>query len=337
MAGRCEILLGMVYLITGIAGFIGSSLAHTLLERGETVRGIDNFSTGRRENLADIAGRIDVRELDLSKPSDALREACRGVDYILHQAALPSVPRSVKDPESSNRANVNGTLNLLIAAKTAYEQDRRLKRIVYAGSSSAYGDTPTLPKSEGMLPNPISPYAVAKLAGELYMQSFYRCYGLETVTLRYFNVFGPRQDPTSQYSGVMSKFITAMLRGEQPTIYGDGTQSRDFTFIENVVSANLLACQVPAEKVASKVFNIACGDRVDLNQTFAALKKIIGYKGEAAYDAPRAGDIKHSLADISRARQALGFKVLVGFEEGLRRTVDWYRQPVSSQQLAVSR
>ena len=337
MAGRCEILLGMVYLITGIAGFIGSSLAHTLLERGETVRGIDNFSTGRRENLADIAGRIDVRELDLSQPSDALHDACRGVDYILHQAALPSVPRSVKDPESSNRANVNGTLNLLIAAKTAYEQDRRLKRIVYAGSSSAYGDTPTLPKSEEMLPNPISPYAVAKLAGELYMQSFYRCYGLETVTLRYFNVFGPRQDPTSQYSGVMSKFITAMLRGEQPTIYGDGAQSRDFTFIENVVSANLLACQAPAEKVAGKVFNIACGDRVDLNQTFAALKKIIGYKGEAAYDAPRAGDIKHSLADISRAKQALGFKVLVGFEEGLRRTVEWYREQVSSQQLAVSR
>ena len=337
MAGRCEILLDMVYLITGIAGFIGSSLAHALLERGETVRGIDNFSTGRRENLADIAGRVDVRELDLSQPSDALHDACRGVDYILHQAALPSVPRSVKDPESSNRANVNGTLNLLIAAKTAYEQDRRLKRIVYAGSSSAYGDTPTLPKSEEMLPNPISPYAVAKLAGELYMQSFYRCYGLETVTLRYFNVFGPRQDPTSQYSGVMSKFITAMLRGEQPTIYGDGTQSRDFTFIENVVSANLLACQAPAEKVAGKVFNIACGDRVDLNQTFAALKKIIGYKGEAAYDAPRAGDIKHSLADITRAKQALGFKVLVGFEEGLRRTVEWYREQVSSQQLAVSR
>jgi len=327
----------MVYLITGIAGFIGSSLAHTLLERGETVRGIDNFSTGRRENLADIAGQIDVRELDLSQQSDALHDACRGVDYILHQAALPSVPRSVKDPESSNRANVNGTLNLLIAAKTAYEQDHRLKRVVYAGSSSAYGDTPTLPKSEEMLPNPISPYAVAKLAGELYMQSFYRCYGLETVTLRYFNVFGPRQDPTSQYSGVMSKFITVMLRGEQPTIYGDGTQSRDFTFIENVVSANLLACQAPAEKVAGKVFNIACGDRVDLNQTFAALKKIIGYKGEAAYDAPRAGDIKHSLADVSQAKQALGFKVLVGFEEGLRRTVEWYREQVSSQQLAVSR
>ena len=327
----------MVYLITGIAGFIGSSLAHALLERGETVRGIDNFSTGRRENLADIAGRVDVRELDLSQPSDALHDACRGVDYILHQAALPSVPRSVKDPEGSNRANVNGTLNLLIAAKAAYVQDRRLKRIVYAGSSSAYGDTPTLPKSEEMLPNPISPYAVAKLAGELYMQSFYRCYGLETVTLRYFNVFGPRQDPTSQYSGVMSKFITAMLRGEQPTIYGDGTQSRDFTFIENVVSANLLACQAPAEKVAGRVFNIACGDRVDLNQTFAALKKIIGYKGEAAYDAPRAGDIKHSLADITRAKQALGCKVLVGFEEGLWRTVEWYREQVSSKQLAVSR
>jgi len=202
----------MVYLVTGIAGFIGSSLAHTLLERGESVRGIDNFSTGRRENLAGFESRVDLRELDLSEPSDALDSACAGVDYILHEAALPSVPRSVADPLSSNNSNVNGTLNLLLAAKQARERDGRLKRIIYAASSSAYGDTPTLPKREDMAPSPISPYAVAKLTGELYMQSFYRCYGMETVSLRYFNVFGPRQDPSSQYSGVISKFITAMLK-----------------------------------------------------------------------------------------------------------------------------
>jgi UDP-N-acetylglucosamine/UDP-N-acetyl-alpha-D-glucosaminouronate 4-epimerase len=317
-----------LYLVTGIAGFIGSSLAHALLERGEQVRGIDNFSTGRRANLATIASRIDLREFDLSYGGDyaALTDACKNVDYILHQAALPSVPRSVADPLSSNQANVNGTLNLLVAAKQVWERDHRLKRIVYAASSSAYGDTPTLPKREDMLPNPISPYAVAKLTGELYMQSFYRCYGMETVSLRYFNVFGPRQDPGSQYSGVISKFITSMLRGEPPIIYGDGEQSRDFSYIENVVSANLLASTAPAERAAGGVFNIACGERIDLNQAFAAIKKLTGYAGDVRHDPPRPGDIKHSLADISRAEKLLGYKAAVGFEEGLRRTIAWYKE-----------
>ena len=323
----------MVYLVTGIAGFIGSSLAHTLVERGETVRGIDNFSTGRRENLADISSSIDLLEVDLSENSPALEAACQGVDYILHQAALPSVPRSVADPLSSNNSNVNGTLNLLLAAKKAHEGDRRLKRIVYAASSSAYGDTPTLPKREDMNPSPISPYAVAKLTGELYMQSFYRCYGLETVSLRYFNVFGPRQDPSSQYSGVISKFITAMLRGEAPVIYGDGKQSRDFTYIDNVVSANLLGCSAPAAQVAGKMFNLACGEQITLNQTFETIKKVTGYSGSVKYDKARAGDILHSLADISAAQKHLGFKILVTFEEGLRRTVEWYRVTQASQQV----
>ncbi|HLQ51526.1 MAG TPA: SDR family oxidoreductase [Terriglobales bacterium] len=314
------------YLITGIAGFIGSSLAHALVERGDEVRGIDNFSTGKRENLAGIEKRVDLRVLDLKTPSAALNAACNGVDYIFHQAALPSVPRSVLDPISSNESNIDGTLHLLVAAREALQRDGRLKRIVYAASSSAYGDTPTLPKHEAMLPLPISPYAVTKLAGELYMQSFHRVYGLPTVALRYFNVFGPRQDPTSQYSGVMAKFIRAMLRDEQPTIYGDGEQSRDFTCIEDVVSANLLACSAPAEKVAGRVFNIACGRRITLNQTFQALKKIIGYTGEAAYGPERAGDIKHSLADISLAQELLGYQPQVPFEEGLKRTVEWYRQ-----------
>jgi len=326
----------MVYLISGIAGFIGSSLAHALIERGESVRGVDNFSTGHRANLADISSRIDLRELDLSENSPALEAACDGVDYILHQAALPSVPRSVADPLSSNNSNVNGTLNLLLAAKKAKEQHGRLKRIVYAASSSAYGDTPTLPKREDMNPSPISPYAVAKLTGELYLQSFFRCYGIETVSLRYFNVFGPRQDPSSQYSGVISKFITAMLRGEAPVIYGDGKQSRDFTYIDNVVSANLLACTAPASAVAGKMFNLACGEQVTLNQTFETIKKITGYKGTVKYEKPRSGDIMHSLADISAAQKCLGFKILVNFEEGLRRTVEWYREAEKHEARASS-
>ncbi|HTD21520.1 MAG TPA: SDR family oxidoreductase [Terriglobales bacterium] len=315
-----------LYLITGVAGFIGSSLAHALVQRGEQVRGIDNFSTGKRANLNGIEGRIDVHELDLREPSPALKAACSGVDYILHQAALPSVPRSVLDPISSNQSNIDGTLHLLVAAREAAQSDGRLKRIVYAASSSAYGDTPTLPKHEAMLPLPISPYAVTKLTGELYMQSFHRVYGLPTVSLRYFNVFGPRQDPTSQYSGVMAKFITAMLRGEQPTIHGDGKQSRDFTSIADVVSANLLACAAPAEQVAGRVFNIACGQRTTLNQTFQTLKNIIGFTGDVIYGPERTGDIKHSLADISLAQKLLGYQPRVSFEEGLRRTVDWYRQ-----------
>jgi UDP-glucose 4-epimerase len=308
------------YLITGIAGFIGSSLARAVLGQGDEVRGIDNLSTGKRENLAEILNRIDFREADLLDMG-AVQSACQGVDYVFHEGAIPSVPKSVLDPLGSNRANVDATVNVLVAAR-----DAKVKRVVYAASSSAYGDTPTLPKHEDMKPNPISPYAVAKLASEHYMASFYRCYGLETVCLRYFNIFGPRQDPSSPYSGVLAKFITQMLKGEQPTINGDGEQSRDFTFIDNVVEANLLACKRPAEEVAGKVFNVATGQRIDLNETFNLLKKITGYKGEVKHGQERAGDVKHSLADLSRAEKHLGYKPKVNFEEGLRRTVDWYRE-----------
>ena len=308
-----------IYLITGIAGFIGSSLARAVLAQGDAVRGIDNFSTGKRANLDEILGEIDFRELDLLN-LDALHDACRGVDYIFHQAAIPSVPKSVLDPLGSNRANVDGTVHLLIAAR-----DAKVKRVVYAASSSAYGDTPTLPKHEAMLPNPNSPYAVAKLAGEYYMTSFYRCYGLETVSLRYFNIFGPRQDPTSPYSGVLAKFITQMLNGEPPTIFGDGAQSRDFTYIQNAVDANLLAVTAPASHAAGQVFNVATGKRADLNQAFQLVKKITGYTGEVKYGPERSGDVKHSLADLSRTEKHLGYKPTVDFEEGLRRTVHWYR------------
>jgi UDP-N-acetylglucosamine/UDP-N-acetyl-alpha-D-glucosaminouronate 4-epimerase len=308
------------YLITGIAGFIGSSLARAVLAQGDKVRGIDNLATGKIANLTEILEHIDFRQSDLLD-AKATQAACEGVDYILHQAAIPSVPRSVRDPLESNRANVDGTVTLLVAAK-----DAKVKRVVYAASSSAYGDTPTLPKREDMTPNPISPYAVAKLASEHYMASFWRCYGLETVALRYFNIFGPRQDPTSQYSGVLAKFITLMLKGEQPTIFGDGTQSRDFTYIDNAVSANLLASKAPAAEVAGKVFNVATGRRVDLNETFQALKKITGYHGDVKYGPERAGDVKHSLADLTRSQKHLGYQPTVAFEEGLQRTVQWYRE-----------
>ena len=265
------------FLITGVSGFIGSTLAEAILAKGGRVRGLDNFSTGKRENLADLVDKIDLHEADLVD-LDAVHRACRGVDYVLHEAAIPSVPRSVVDPIGNNRANVDGTLNLLVAAR-----DAKVKRVIYAASSAAYGDTPTLPKHEEMSPSPISPYAVAKLAGEYYMTSFFQCYGLETVSLRYFNVFGPRQDPTSPYSGVLAKFITQMLSGEQPTIFGDGTQSRDFTYVDNVVQANLLACEVPGKDVAGRVFNVATGRPIDLNQIFQMLKRLTGYSGEMKY------------------------------------------------------
>jgi len=308
-----------LYLITGIAGFIGSSIARALLQQGQQVRGIDNFATGKRENIEEISNRIDFRETDLLD-LEGLHKACEGVHCAFHEAAIPSVPKSVKDPLGSNRANVDGTANLLVAAR-----DAGVKRVVYAASSSAYGDTPTLPKHEEMTPNPISPYAVAKLASEYYMKSFYRCYGLETVSLRYFNIFGPRQDPTSPYSGVLAKFTTQMLRGETPTIFGDGSQSRDFTYIDNAVQANLLAANAPAEKVAGRMFNVATGTRVDLNETCQLLKKLTGYSGEVKHGPEREGDIKHSLADIARAKEAFGYDPKVSFEEGLRRTVDWYK------------
>ena len=308
-----------LYLITGIGGFIGSSLARALLARGEQVRGVDNFSTGNRDNLADILNRVDFRETDILD-LDAMHSACAGVDFVLHQAAIPSVPKSVLDPLASNRANIDGTVNVLVAAR-----DAKVKRVVYAASSSAYGDTPTLPKHEAMKPDPISPYAVAKLASEQYMISFYRCYQLETVALRYFNIFGPRQDPSSPYSGVLAKFITLMLRGEQPAIHGDGEQSRDFTYIDNAVDANLLACSAPATQAAGQVFNIATGRRITLNQAFKTLQELTSYHGQPQYGPERGGDIKHSLADISKAEAGLGYKPKVDFEEGLRRTVEWYR------------
>jgi nucleoside-diphosphate-sugar epimerase len=316
------------YLVTGAAGFIGSSLVRALLERGEQVRGVDNFDTGRRENLTEVLDQMDFREADILD-LDAMHKACAGVDYVLHHAAIPSVPKSVLDPLSSNRANVDGTLNVLIAAR-----DAKVKRVIYAASSSVYGDTPTLPKHESMNPNPISPYAVAKLAGEFYMVSFYRCYGLETVCLRYFNIFGPRQDPSSAYSGVLAKFSVQMLCGEQPTIFGDGETSRDFTYIDNAVSANLLACSAPAAECAGRIFNCATGRRITLNETFVALQPLTGYKGTLKHGPERSGDIKHSLADITQAQKHLGYKILVNFEDGLRRTVEWYKsqnEPVGAR------
>ena len=309
-----------LYLITGIGGFIGSSLARALLSRGHKVRGVDNFSTGKRENLADILDRIDFRDADIVD-LDAMHSACAGVDFVLHQAAIPSVPKSVLDPLGSNRANVDGTVNVLVAAR-----DAKVKRVVFAASSSAYGDTPSLPKHEAMKPDPISPYAVAKLASEHYLISFYRCYQLETVALRYFNIFGPRQDPSSPYSGVLAKFITLMLRGEQPAIFGDGEQSRDFTYIDNAVEANLLACTAPASQAAGQIFNVATGRRVTLNETFKLLQTLTSYTGQPRFGPDRGGDIKHSLADISKAEAGLGYKPTVDFEEGLRRTVEWYRK-----------
>lgn len=306
------------YLVTGVAGFIGRSIAAALLRRGDTVRGVDNFSTGKRENLIGLE-QMDFLGGDLADPA-VCAQACKGIDIVFHEAALPSVPRSVADPASTNVACVDGTLNLLIAARAA-----GVRRVIYAASSAAYGESPTLPKHEAMLPAPITPYAVAKLAGEHYLACFTRVYGLETVSLRYFNVFGPYQDPTSQYSGVLAIFCRKMLAGEQPTIYGDGEQSRDFTFIDNVVAGNLLAAEAPAEKVAGQMMNLATGKRITLNQTFNILKGLTGYKGNPAYEDARAGDIKESLADITRACNLLGYEPTVDFSEGLRRTVDWYK------------
>lgn len=311
------------YLVTGIAGFIGSSIARELLRRGEQVRGIDNLSTGKLQNIAAIRDQIDFREVDLLD-FGGIVEACRDVDYVFHEAAIPSVPRSVADPIASNRANVDGTLNLLVAAR-----DAKVKRVIYASSSSLYGNSPTLPKQEDMAPNPISPYAVSKLTGEYYMRSFFQVYGLETVSLRYFNVFGPHQDPTSMYSGVLAIFIAKMLRGEQPMAHGDGEQSRDFTFIENVVNANLLACHAPAREAAGRYFNAATGTRITLNETFKLLQELTDYKGPLNYGLERAGDVKHSLADISLAEKHLGYRPSVSFEEGLRRTVAWYREQLT--------
>jgi UDP-glucose 4-epimerase len=312
------------YLVTGAAGFIGRSIAAALLARGETVRGVDNLVTGRRQNLVGLEA-MEFIEGDLADPA-VCKQSCAGMEIVFHEAALASVPRSVADPVATNVSCVDATLNLLVAAR-----DAGVRRVVYAGSSAAYGDSPTLPKYEEMVPNPISPYAVAKLAGEHYLRSFYRVYGLETVVLRYFNVFGPHQDPTSHYSGVLAIFCRKMLNGEPVTIFGDGEQSRDFTYIENVVNGNLLAASAPAEKVAGAMMNLATGSRCSLNETFKILRGIIGYKGEPIYQETRTGDIRESLADISRARKLLGYAPTVDFGEGLRRTVEWYKtSPIGS-------
>jgi UDP-glucose 4-epimerase len=314
-----------LYLITGAAGFIGSALVRALLERGHRIRGLDNFSTGKRENLDGLLSKIDLHEGDLLDEA-VLRDACTGVDFILHQAAIPSVPRSIADPIGTHNSNVNGTLHLLTAAR-----DAQVKRVIYAASSSAYGDTETLPKHEEMPTSPISPYGAQKLTGEFYMTAFHRVYGMETVSLRYFNIFGPRQDSASPYSGVLAKFIMRMLHGEAPTIYGDGEQSRDFTYIDNAVQANLRSATAPAEKVAGRVFNIATGRRFTLNQTVDILKNLTGFTGKPNYEPPRAGDIQHSLADISRAREAFSYEPAVGFEEGLKRTVQWYSEQMARE------
>jgi nucleoside-diphosphate-sugar epimerase len=305
------------FLVTGAAGFIGRSIAAALLERGQTVRGIDNFLTGKRENLIGLEA-LEFLEGDLTDPFVCMR-ACAGVEIVFHQAALASVPRSVADPVGTNRNCVDATVNLLEAARAA-----GVRRVVFAGSSSAYGDTPALPKHEAMLEHPLSPYGVAKLAAEHYVRSFARVYGLETVVLRYFNVFGPYQDPASCYSGVLAVFCRKMLAGEQPTIYGDGEQSRDFTYVDNVVHANLLAAEAPAERVSGQVMNAATGLRITVNETFRILKELTGYRGDPAYAPARAGDIRDSQADISRAVDLLGYAPVVDFREGLRRTVEWY-------------
>lgn len=307
-------------LITGISGFIGSSIARALLAEGATVRGLDNLSTGNIANLEEIKAKIDLRQADILD-RDALASACHGVDYVFHEAAIPSVFQSVDDPIGTNAPNLNGTLNVLDASHKA-----QVKRVLYAASSAAYGDDPTLPKLESMLPGPISPYAVQKVAGEHYLASYARVFGLETVALRYFNVFGPRQDPSSQYSGVLARFISQMLAGQAPTVFGDGSTSRDFVYIDNVVSANLLAAKAPAANVSGKVFNVATGRRTTLLEAYTEIKRITGYTGTINHAPEREGDIKHSLADISLATQAFDYKVIADFAYGLEKTIAWCRE-----------
>jgi len=306
-----------IWLVTGGGGFIGSNLVRALLEEGRSVRVLDNFSTGFRENLQEVAGDVDLVEGDI-RDADTCRRASAGAEVVCHQAAIPSVPRSMADPQGCFDANVVGTHNLLLAAR-----DAGVQRFIFAASSSAYGAGEELPKRETMPVLPISPYAAAKAAGELLVATFCRAFGLETVSLRYFNVFGPRQDPTNQYAGVIAAFATRMLRGRRPVIYGDGTQSRDFTFVENVVRANLLAAEAP--EVHGEVVNIGCGEAIDLNAMVRAFNEVLGIDLEPIYEAPRPGDVKHSLADIAAARRLLGYEPQVFFADGLRRTIDWYR------------
>jgi len=312
----------MRYLITGGAGFIGSNIAATLVRQGHDVRVLDNFSTGRRVNLESLLDKIEIVDGDIRDFWTCL-DAARDCDFILHQAALPSVGRSIDNPQTTNEINIGGILNMLEAARRA-----EVTRFVFASSSSVYGDTPTLPKVETMMPNPLSPYATTKLTGEFYCRNFYQLYGLPTVCLRYFNIFGANQDPKSDYAAVVPKFTTALLKDEQPTVFGDGEQSRDFTFIDNAVQANLMACE--AEAAVGGIYNVACGDRFTLNDLLNALREIIGSQAKAVYADPRPGDIKHSLADISAARRDLGYTASIDFEQGLEQTVEWYRKSESA-------
>jgi nucleoside-diphosphate-sugar epimerase len=306
----------MRYLVTGGAGFIGSNTVDELVSRGHSVVVLDDLSTGKESNLDGVRNRVEFIRGSVTD-LETVRGACRGVNYVIHLAARTSVPRSLKDPLTTNRVNVDGTLNVLVAAR-----DAKAKRVVFAGSSSVYGETPTLPKRESMTPAPISPYGVSKLTGEFYGQLFQKLYGLEFVGLRYFNVFGPRQDPSSPYSGVLSVFNAAIMNGEQPMIYGDGEQSRDFTFVRNVVEANLLACR--ASDAAGLVFNVGTGNRYTLNDTLQLLEKISGMPANAKYGPPREADIRDSQADIGQARQILGYNPVIGFEEGLKHTWEWF-------------
>ena len=307
------------FLVTGGAGFIGSHIVERLVKEGKKVKVIDNLTTGKIENIKPFINKIEFLKLDL-RDNDSVFKALKGVDFILHQAAIPSVPRSIKDPIASNSSNVDGTLNLLVAAKEA-----KVKRVIIASSSSVYGDDKKLPKTEDLPPNPISPYAVTKLVEELYGRVFYNIYGIEVVILRYFNVFGPRQNSTSQYAAVIPKFITRMLKGKPPIIFGDGEQTRDFTYVENVVEANLLALN--SEKVGhGEIINIACGKRVSLNSVVKSINKILETNLEPIYTNPRPGDIRHSVASIENAKKLLKYKVKVTFIEGLRKTIDWYRK-----------
>jgi nucleoside-diphosphate-sugar epimerase len=308
----------MRYLVTGGAGFIGSNTVDDLVRRGHGVVVVDDLSAGKEENLGDSRNKITFIKGSITD-LETVQKATQQADYVIHLAARTSVPRSVKDPLETNRINIEGTLNVLLAAR-----DNKVKRVVIAASSSAYGETPTLPKKETMQPVPISPYGVTKYVAELYAFVFGRCYGLETVSLRYFNIFGPRQDPDSPYSGVLSRFATAFLDGQQPVVFGDGEQTRDFTYVENAVQANLLACEAP--DVAGQVFNVGTGARISLNRTLELLRKISGKHLEAKYDPPREGDIRDSQADILRAKQSLGYEPSVEFEEGLQKTFDWYRE-----------
>jgi nucleoside-diphosphate-sugar epimerase len=316
----------MRYLVTGGAGFIGSNTVDELVRRGHGVVVLDDLSSGKEENLAEIRNKITFVKGSITD-LETVQRACHQADYVIHLAARTSVPRSVKDPIENNRINVDGTLNVLVAAR-----DNKVKRVVYAASSSAYGETPTLPKTEAMQPKPISPYGVSKFVGELYARTFGHCYGLENVSLRYFNIFGPRQDPDSQYSGVLSRFATAFLDDAQPTIFGNGEQTRDFTFVDNAVQANLLACEAP--RVSGEVFNIGTGYSTSLNQTMELFCRISGKQITAQHDAPREGDIRDSLADISRTKEFLGYEPTVLFEEGLQRTYDWYRANHNKPKLA---